>query len=152
MVVIVVENILETYGMWLSRDWSEKLKGYFSIDWSHLWLPYNGRPNQIKVVGEPLMKQTITNLIEPSEPDVFFTSAIENYTFDTFFGNLLVDTSPTQDVDKLSEIDNCKVVPFIREIVHNVYNVNTNFMLNLSYWTLFFMVINPRMAPMQVAY
>ena len=37
---IVIPNILETYGMWLSRDWSEKLKGY--TDWSHLWLPLNG--------------------------------------------------------------------------------------------------------------
>ena len=39
---IVIADILETYGMWLSRDWSEKLKGYFAIDWSHLWLPLNG--------------------------------------------------------------------------------------------------------------
>ena len=39
---IVIADILETYGMWLSRDWSEKLKGYFANDWSHLWLPLNG--------------------------------------------------------------------------------------------------------------
>ena len=53
---IVVVDVPETYGMWLSRDWSEKLKGYFSTDWSHLCLPYNGRPNQIKINREPLMK------------------------------------------------------------------------------------------------
>ena len=46
---IVVADVPGTYGMWLRRNWSEKLKGYFSIDWSHLWLPYNGRSNHIKI-------------------------------------------------------------------------------------------------------
>ena len=39
---IVIDDIPETYGMWLSRDWSKKLEGYLSTDWSHLWLPLNG--------------------------------------------------------------------------------------------------------------
>ena len=38
---IVIADIPETYGMWLSQDWSEKLKGYFSTDWSHLCFPLN---------------------------------------------------------------------------------------------------------------
>ena len=38
---IVIADILETYGMWLSWDWLEKIKGYFATDWSHLWLPLN---------------------------------------------------------------------------------------------------------------
>ena len=38
---IVIADIPETYGMWQSQDWSEKLKGYFATDWSHLWLPLN---------------------------------------------------------------------------------------------------------------
>ena len=42
---IIVDYVPKTCGMWLSRDWSEKLKGYFATYWSHLWLPYNGRPN-----------------------------------------------------------------------------------------------------------
>ena len=29
---IVIADIPETYGMWLSQDWSEKLKGYFATD------------------------------------------------------------------------------------------------------------------------
>ena len=45
---ILVVDIPEFYGLILSRDWSEKLHGYFSTDWSHMWLPYNGNPNQIK--------------------------------------------------------------------------------------------------------
>jgi hypothetical protein len=28
------------------------LKGYFTTDWSHLWLPYNGKYNQIRVDRE----------------------------------------------------------------------------------------------------
>ena len=47
---IVIADILETYGMWLSWDWSEKLKGYFSTDWSHLWFPLNGKPNKLKSI------------------------------------------------------------------------------------------------------
>jgi hypothetical protein len=36
-------------GILLSRDWSEKLHGYFSTDWSHLWLPLKGNHNMIKI-------------------------------------------------------------------------------------------------------
>lgn len=31
---IVIVDILEAYNVLLSRDWSSKLQGYFSIDWS----------------------------------------------------------------------------------------------------------------------
>ena len=113
--------------MWLRRDWSENIKGYFATDWSHLWLPYNGRPNWTKIVREPYMKQTIIDINDPSELVVFFSSAIEHYTFDYFFGNLYGDSSHVEDVDNLLEINNCIIVPFTGSIVHNVYNVNTNF-------------------------
>lgn len=46
---ILVADIPELYGLILSRDWSEKLHGYFVTNWSHMWFPYNGKPNQIKV-------------------------------------------------------------------------------------------------------
>ena len=46
---IVIADIPENYGMWLSRDWSKKLKGYFATDWTHLWLPLNGKPNKLKI-------------------------------------------------------------------------------------------------------
>ena len=35
---IIVVDIPKLYGMFLSRDWSEHLHGYFATDWSHLWL------------------------------------------------------------------------------------------------------------------
>jgi hypothetical protein len=34
---IVVVDIPKSYGFLLRRDWSTKLQGYFSTDWSHLW-------------------------------------------------------------------------------------------------------------------
>jgi hypothetical protein len=39
---IIIVDIPEVYGLFLSRDWSERLDGYFVTDWSHLWLPKNG--------------------------------------------------------------------------------------------------------------
>ena len=46
---IIVVDILEAYRVILSRDWACKLNGYFATNWSHLWLPYKGHPNKIKV-------------------------------------------------------------------------------------------------------
>jgi hypothetical protein len=36
---IIVVDIPEVYGLFLSRDWYERLHVYFAIEWSHLWLP-----------------------------------------------------------------------------------------------------------------
>jgi hypothetical protein len=46
---IIVVDIPEFYGLFLSRDWSEQLHRYFATDWSHLWLPENGQPNKIRI-------------------------------------------------------------------------------------------------------
>ena len=42
VIVMIVVDIPEAYGVILSRDWSAKLNGYFATDWSHLWLPFKG--------------------------------------------------------------------------------------------------------------
>ena len=84
------------------------------------------------------MKQTVTDLNDPVELVVFVNKVIEHDTLDSYFGDLPADTSPNQNIDKLSKINNCKVIPFAGEIVHIVYAVNTNFSLYLSSWTLFF--------------
>ena len=39
---VIVVDILEAYGLILSRDWLAKLNGYFATNWSHLWLPFKG--------------------------------------------------------------------------------------------------------------
>ena len=49
---VIVVDILEAYGVILSRDWSTKLNKYFATEWSHLWLPFKGQPNKIKVDRE----------------------------------------------------------------------------------------------------
>ena len=64
---IMVADIPDGYGLILNRDWSSRLKGYFASDWSHLWLPLKGIPNQIKILREPYMKHTVTKLGEGNE-------------------------------------------------------------------------------------
>ena len=57
---IVVVDIPDAYGLVLSKDWSARLEGYFASNWSHLWFPFKGCPNQIKVLREPQMKYNVT--------------------------------------------------------------------------------------------
>lgn len=65
---IVIVDIPEAYGFLLGLDWSSKLQGYFATDWSHLWLPYKGKNNQIWVESEPYMKHMATDLEATNEP------------------------------------------------------------------------------------
>ena len=59
---IVVADIPDGYGLILNQDWSAGLNGYFASDWSHLWFPQKGIPNQIKVLREPHMKHNVTQV------------------------------------------------------------------------------------------
>ena len=101
---IKVVDIPEAYGVILSRDWSAKLNGYFPTDWSHLWLPYEGWPNKIKVECEHYMKHTVTDLNDTNELVMFFNSILGNFFFDTFFGELEAELSPFMNLEKLSEL------------------------------------------------
>ena len=49
---ILIVDIPKFYGLILSRDLYEKLHGYISTNWSHMWLPYKGKPNQFKIDRE----------------------------------------------------------------------------------------------------
>ena len=91
---VILVDILEAYGVILSRDWSEKLNVYFVTNWSHLWLPFKGHPNKNKVECERYMKHTITDLNDPNEPVMFSKSILGNFCFETFFGELEVETYP----------------------------------------------------------
>ena len=111
---IVVVDILKAYGIVLSRDWSAKLNGYFASDWSHLWLPYKGILNQIKIMREPHMKYNITQLDEKNEP---VDSVLGNYFIELEPGNYLAEeasnTSDTYpDLLRFSQADeiDCKIV------------------------------------------
>ena len=101
---IIVVDILEAYEVILSRDWSAKLNGYFTTDWSHIWLPYKGQPNKIKVEQECYMKHTITNLNDPNESVMFSRSILGNFYFDTFFEELEAKLSLGANSDKTYEL------------------------------------------------
>ena len=75
---------------------------------------------------------------DSSDPIAYFSSHIEHYTFYTLFTNFLGDSSPVENVQNQYGIINYMDVPFSGSIVHNVYNVNTNFRVDLDSWTLFF--------------
>ena len=57
---ISVVDIPEGYGMLLSRDWAIKLNGYIAIDFSHMWFPWKGFPNQIRIESTPRLQLLIT--------------------------------------------------------------------------------------------
>jgi hypothetical protein len=65
---IIVVDIPEAYGMLLSWDWSKKLHGYFSTDWSHFWLPLKWNTNMIRINREKYLKHNVTDLEASSEP------------------------------------------------------------------------------------
>ena len=108
---IIVADIPEAYGLFLSRDWSEKLKGYFAMDLSHLWIPHNGRPNKIRIDRERYMKHTVTELDDSNEPVLFTDTIMGNYMVDSFFGNLEPETSSVQDSEQQSEVFHFTQVP-----------------------------------------
>ena len=82
----MVVDIPEAYGLFLSRDWSSKLQGYFATDWSQLWLPYKGWNNQIRVESEPYMKHTVTDLDAVNEPISFAQEELGMCFLEALFG------------------------------------------------------------------
>jgi ribonuclease HI len=101
---IIVVDIPEVYGMFLSRDWSEQLHGYFATDWSHLWLPENGKPNKIRVNRERYLKFTVIDLNDPNEPYTPPADSPEVQGMDTYFGNFTAEVSTINDPQQSSEI------------------------------------------------
>jgi ribonuclease HI len=104
---IILVDIPEVYGMFLSRDWSEQLHGYFATDWSHLWLPENGKPNKIRVNRERYLKFMVTDLNDPNEPYTPLADSPEVQGMDTFFGNFMAEVSPIKNPEQQSKILAC---------------------------------------------
>jgi hypothetical protein len=90
---IIVVDIPEVYGLFLSRDWSKQLHGYFVTDWSHLWLLENGKTNRIKINHENYLNLTMTNLNDANEPFTASANSPEMQGMNTFFGNFMAETS-----------------------------------------------------------
>jgi hypothetical protein len=96
---IIVVDIPEAYGLLLSCDWSEKLNGYLSTDWAHLWLPLKGYKSMIRIDRERYLKHTITDLETPNEPASTDFPVLGNYYCDSHFEDfapLLSDVPLTQ--------------------------------------------------------
>ena len=94
---VIVVDIPEAYGVILSTDWSAKINGYFATNWSHLWLPFKGQSNKIKVDHEWYMKHTVIDLNNTNEPVMFNHCMLGNFYFETFFGELEAETSTYAD-------------------------------------------------------
>jgi hypothetical protein len=101
---IIVMDIPKVYGLFLSRDWLEQLHGYFAIDWSHLWLPQNDKPNKIKVNHERYLKFTVIDLNDPIKPFTPSVDSPETQGMDTFFGNFMVKALAITNPEQQSEI------------------------------------------------
>jgi hypothetical protein len=84
---IIVVDIPEAYGILLSQDWSEKLNGYFSTDWDHLWLSLKGHTKMIRINRERYLKHIVTNLEALNKPSSIDFPVLGNYSCDSDFGN-----------------------------------------------------------------
>lgn len=121
---ILVADIPKFYGLILSRDWSEKLHGYFETDWSHMWLPHNSKPNQIRVDRKKFMKYTIIELEGSNEPVAFTNKIIGNYLVESSLGSFNAQKSPLLDNVVVSQIENFSQTDTSKclNLVDKVYN------------------------------
>jgi ribonuclease HI len=136
---IIVLNIPEAYGVILSRYWSAKLNGYFTTDWSHLWLSYKGQPNKIKVERERYMKHIVTDLNDVNELIMFSNFILCNLCFDTFFGELDAELSPFANSDTQYELLHCAHIANPNCTLVDISS--TNFCTEVTHynlWTLYF--------------
>ena len=144
---IVVADIPDAYGLFFSRDWSRQLNGFFDTYWSTLWLPKNGKSNQIKINRERYLKHTVIELHDPSESILFSDSIMGNYMYELGFGNFKIENFVFSDNKHQSEILNVTTISHdssFKEIVndvdsHNIVNIiESKVVVNSSTWTLYF--------------
>lgn len=134
---ILIADIPEFYGFILSRDWSENLHGYISTDWSHMWLPYKGKPNQIKIDWEKHMTHTITEFEQENQPKKFNNNILGNYSSKSFFGNFISKPSPfpvnnfISQIENFSQIDRSRCFNITEETVNKIVD-------NSLFWSLYF--------------
>jgi hypothetical protein len=117
---IIVVDIPEVYGLFLSRDWSEQLHSYFATDWSHLWLPENGQPNKIRINREHYLKHTMTDLNDTNEPFVTSANSFETQGMNTFFGNFMTEISSITDPGQQSEVTTYTQTPSLSNMPSTV--------------------------------
>ena len=99
----MVVDIPKAYGLIMSRDWSEKLNGYFATDWPQLWLLYKDCQNHIKVLREPHMKYNVTWLEGKNEPVNFSHSILGNCFLELEPGNYQAEEA-NSELDEQSDL------------------------------------------------
>jgi len=134
---ILIADIPEFYGLILSRDWSEKLHGYISTDWSHMWLPYKGKPNQIRIDREKHMTHTVTEFEQENQPVAFNNNILGNYSSESFFGNFVAQPSPFSVNHVSSQIENFSQTDRSRCFNDDEKTVNM-FVNTPLFWSLYF--------------
>ena len=127
---ILIADIPEFYGLILSRDWFEKLHGYISTDWSHMWLPYKGKPNQIRIDREKHMTHTVTEFEQENQPVAFNNNILGNYSSESFFGNFVAQPSPfsvnhfTSQIENFSQTDKSRCFNDAEKTVNTFVNTS----------------------------
>ena len=137
----MVVDIPEAYGLILSKDWSTKLNGYFTTDWSHIWLSYNNSQNQVKAMRKPHMKHNVTQLEGKNEPINLSSSVLDNYFLDLELRNYqaeeAIHESNTQSkLLHFSWIDNidCNIVNLVSNLESNTNPVDSED----RFWFMYF--------------
>jgi hypothetical protein len=107
---IVVADIPEVYGMFLSRDWSQQLNDYFlQIGLTSGCLSMD-QPNKLRINRERYLKYIVIDLNDPNEPFLSNEIVLENQGINTFFGNFAAEISSVTDSNQQSEISVCTQV------------------------------------------
>jgi hypothetical protein len=106
------------------------LHGYFATDWSHLWLPENGKPNRIKINRESYLKLTVTDLNDANEPFTASANSPKMQGMNTFFGNFMVETSIITNQEKQSEHMTCTQSAVLPNVSHTADEAHI--------WSLYF--------------
>ena len=89
-----------------------------------MWLPFNGKPNQIKVERELHQKYIVTDLEGENEAIAYNSNIIGNYSVDSFLGNFNAHISPylensvVSQVENFSQTDDSKCVSFLDNLVN----------------------------------
>ena len=150
---IIVVDIPEAYGVILSKVWLAKINGYFASNWSHLCLPYKGKPNKIKVEREHYMKHMVIDRDDLNKLVTISRSILGNLCFDTFFEELEVELSPCTNLDKQFELLhsnhisklNCTLVDHSNDasigsstLLNSSFTNHCSQLTNCNVWTLYF--------------
>jgi len=69
-----------------------------------MWLPYNGKPNQIRIDREKHLTHTLTEFEQENQPVAFNNNILRNYSAESFFGNFNAQQSPFPVNSVISQI------------------------------------------------